>query len=120
MQIEKAQEALRAAELCFGEKLYNSTANRAYYAMFQAAVVALERAGFQPQGDRWSHENLQASFARELIHRRKLYPRSIASFLPNGMRLRHQADYYEQFLSEKQAREILKSAQMFLSLVEGR
>jgi len=120
MQIEKAHESLRAAELCFGEKLYNSTANRAYYAMFQAAVVVLARAGIQPKGDQWSHENLQAAFATELIHRRKLYPRTISSFLPNGMRLRHQADYYERPVSEKRAREILQWAQEFLRLVEER
>lgn len=120
MQIEKAQESLRAAEVCFGEKLYNSTANRAYYAMFQAAVVALERAGIQSKGEQWSHENLQAVFATELIHRRKLYPRTMSSFLPNGMRLRHQADYYEYSVSEKRAREILQWAQEFLRLVEGR
>jgi uncharacterized protein (UPF0332 family) len=41
MMLEKALESLRAAELCFQEKMYNSTANRAYYAMFQAAVFAL-------------------------------------------------------------------------------
>jgi uncharacterized protein (UPF0332 family) len=58
MLIEKAQESLRAAELCYTEKLYNSTANRAYYAMFQATVVALERVGVRPKGEQWSHENL--------------------------------------------------------------
>jgi uncharacterized protein (UPF0332 family) len=29
MQIEKAKESLQAAELCYADKLYNSTANRA-------------------------------------------------------------------------------------------
>lgn len=43
MRLEKAQESLRAAELCFAEKMDNSTANRAYYAMFQAAIFALAR-----------------------------------------------------------------------------
>ncbi len=52
MRIEKAHESLKAAELCFAEKLYNSTANRAYYAMFQAAIVALETVGLRPKGPR--------------------------------------------------------------------
>ena len=68
MLIEKAQESLRAAELCYTAKLYNATANRAYYAMFQAALVALKRAGITPKGEQWSHEGLQAAFAKELIH----------------------------------------------------
>ena len=41
MEIAKAEESLKAAELCYAQGLYNSSANRAYYAMFQAAQVAL-------------------------------------------------------------------------------
>jgi uncharacterized protein (UPF0332 family) len=36
MPIDKAKESLQAAELCYAHKLYNSTANRAYYAMWKA------------------------------------------------------------------------------------
>ena len=53
MEMAKATESLRAAELCYAQGFYNSSANRAYYAMFQAAQVALETAGFmRPE---WSH-----------------------------------------------------------------
>lgn len=41
MEIARAKESLRAADLCLGEALVNSASNRAYYAMFQAAQVAL-------------------------------------------------------------------------------
>jgi len=40
MEIAKAEESLKAAELCYAQGLDNSSANRAYYAMFQAAQVA--------------------------------------------------------------------------------
>ena len=57
MLIERANESLRAAQLCLEEQLVNSAANRAYYAMFQAAQVALELAGVtrRPPSDvaRW-------------------------------------------------------------------
>ncbi len=107
MQIEKAQESLRAAELCFNEKLYNSTANRAYYAMFQAAVVALAQVGIQPKGEGWSHDGLRGTFARELIQQRKLYKKELATFLSDGLWIRNRADYNDQIISAQQAQRML-------------
>ena len=72
MNIEKAHESLNAADLCFQNLMYNSTANRAYYAMFQAAIVALKQTGITPQGEQWSHEGVQAMFALELTRQRKI------------------------------------------------
>ena len=61
MEITKAEESLKAADLCYSQGLYNSSASRGYYAMFQAAQVALEAAGFtRPE---WSHAGLHATFA---------------------------------------------------------
>jgi uncharacterized protein (UPF0332 family) len=45
MEITRAEESLKAADLCLREGLVNSSASRAYYAMFQAAQVALEAEG---------------------------------------------------------------------------
>src|SRR5215468_3651576 len=71
MEMAKAEESLNAAELCYAQGFYNSSTNRAYYAMFQAAQVALETAGFmQPE---WSHACLHATFANELTRRRKQF-----------------------------------------------
>jgi len=67
MEMAKATESLRAVELCYAQGFYNSSANRAYYAMFQAAQVALETAGFvRPE---WSHAGLHVTFANELTRR---------------------------------------------------
>jgi uncharacterized protein (UPF0332 family) len=115
MLIEKAQESLKAAELCFGERLYNSASNRAYYAMFQAAVVALEKIGLNPKGEKWSHEGVQAMFATELTQRRKLYPSKFAQYLADGLFIRNRADYMDANISERQARRILHWAHGFLS-----
>ncbi len=120
MLIEKAQESLRAAELCFSEKLYNSTANRAYYAMFQAAVVAVEMAGFQPKGKQWSHEGLQATFSTELTRRRKVYASALAGDLLDVLAIRHQADYKERNVSKEDARDALQAARQFVEAVVKR
>jgi uncharacterized protein (UPF0332 family) len=45
MNLERAQESLKAAQLCLREGLMNSAASRAYYALFQAAQVAMAIAG---------------------------------------------------------------------------
>jgi uncharacterized protein (UPF0332 family) len=45
MEMSRAIESLKAAELCLTESLANSAASRAYYAMFQAAQAALEAEG---------------------------------------------------------------------------
>ncbi|MBI4490828.1 MAG: HEPN domain-containing protein [Deltaproteobacteria bacterium] len=56
MELGRAMESLKAAEVCLKENLVNSAASRAYYAMFQAAQVALETAGFTRT--QWSHPGL--------------------------------------------------------------
>ena len=45
MTLDRAQESLQAAQLCLREALVNSATSRAYYAMFQAAQIALQPAG---------------------------------------------------------------------------
>src|SRR4029434_5818950 len=73
MELARAIESLKAADLCLQEGLVNSAASRAYYAMFQATQIALEAEGLVRS--EWSHKGLHSSFNQELIHRRKLYPR---------------------------------------------
>src|SRR6266566_4724991 len=79
MDLDRAQESLRAAELCLQVGYANSAASRAYYAMFQAAQVALEHVGSRRA--MWSHAGLQAAFATECIHRRKIYPAALREHL---------------------------------------
>ena len=69
----------------------NSAASRAYYAMFQAAQIALEYIGSGRA--MWSHAGLQAAFATECIHRRKVYPAALREHLSIGLRIRQVADY---------------------------
>ena len=47
----------------------NNAASRAYYAAYNAAIIALIRAGISRP--LWSHGEVQAMFAGELISRRK-------------------------------------------------
>jgi hypothetical protein len=84
--------------------------------MFQAAVVALATAGFHR--DTWSHAALQATFTTELIHRRKLYPRSLAQYLNRTLFWRNIADYADTDMSQRRARQLVAWAQAFVTAVE--
>lgn len=118
MDIKRARESLHAAQLCAQEGLVNSAASRAYYAMFQAAQVAMAVAG-SPR-DEWSHAGLQAAFVRELIHQRKIYPAVFRDYLSSGLRMRHVADYGREGVSRKTAQRLVHRAASFVAAVEER
>jgi uncharacterized protein (UPF0332 family) len=117
VNLDRAQESLRAAQLCLQEGLVNSAASRAYYAMFQAAQVALETAGFTRT--EWSHPGLQAAFVTELIYRRKMYPAAFRDYLSSGLRVRQAADYGQAGVSRRIAQRLVRRAASFVSAVEG-
>lgn len=116
MDLERAQESLQAAELCLQQGLVNSAASRAYYALFQAAHVGMHIAGFG-QGE-WSHAGLQAAFARELVHRRKIYPAVFREYLSAGLITRQIADYGQAGVSRKIAQRLVRRATSFLAAVK--
>jgi uncharacterized protein (UPF0332 family) len=116
MDLERARESLRAAALCLREGCANAAASRAYYAMFQAAQVALEHAGLRQE--KWSHHGLQATFTTELIQRRKIYPASMRDHLVSGLNIRQAADYRDAGVSRKTAQRLLQKAVAFVSAVE--
>jgi uncharacterized protein (UPF0332 family) len=116
MDLDRAQESLRAAEMCLRAGYANSTASRAYYAMFQAAQVALEHVGSRRV--MWSHAGLQAAFATECIHRRKIYPAIFRNHLAFGLEVRQEADYGRAGVSQKAAQRLLQRALAFVSAVE--
>ena len=116
MLIERANESLRASQLCLEAELMNSAASRAYYAMFQAAQVALELAGVGRR--RWSHAMIQAAFTSELIHRRKIYPIALRRELPDGYGVRQAADYSALGVSRTAAYRMVRRAAVFVSIVQ--
>jgi len=116
MELSRAFESLKAAELCLNENLVNSAASRAYYAMFQAAQAALEAAGLVRS--EWSHKGLHSTFNRDLIHQRKLYPRVFRDYLTSALAVRQAADYGEPGVSAKIARRQVRRAVQFVNAAE--
>jgi uncharacterized protein (UPF0332 family) len=96
--------------------LVNPAASRAYYAMFQAAQVALEQANVG-RGE-WSHPALQAAFAAELVGRRKIYPSVLRAYLTSGIRVRQLADYGTG-VSKAVSERLIRKAVFFLVTIAG-
>ena len=117
MEIERAQESLRAAALCLEAGLLNSAVSRAFYAMFQSAQVALDRVGVRRST--WSHPALQAALTTELIHRRKLLSAQFRDYLSAGLAVRHAADYGRTGIGVKVAQRMVRRASEFVTAVEA-
>ncbi len=120
LYITKAVESFDGAESEFANGRYNNSANRCYYACFQAAIAALLWRGIHPSGHRpeWAHTFVHAQFAGELIHRRKLYPSNLRDTLSKTLALRHIADYRRDNINEREASRALRWAHAFLETVQ--
>lgn len=118
--MSKAVESLHSAQDDFAATRYNSCANRAYYACFQAAVAALLAAGIRPVSPRgeWSHEFVQSQFNGILINRRKLYPATLRRILRDTIEVREKADYTPSPVSERVANRVLRHAQAFVQAIQ--
>src|SRR3954452_17401793 len=112
---EKALENLDSAASELTNRRYNASANRAYYAVFQAAVVALMRSGIGPPGPQWGHAFVQARFAGQLVTKRKAYPSALRDTLPRLEELRVHADYETMHVS--QAQRALRRAREFIDAI---
>ena len=119
--LDKALESLAGAESEYANDRFNNCANRCYYACFQAAIVALTRAGVQPRGTggEWGHAFVPAQFDGELINRRKLYPTELRGTLHRTYTLRSKADYEAAVVSQTEASRALRRTQLFVDAVRG-
>ena len=86
VEIDRAHEALNAAQPCPERNPNHSAASRAYYAMLWVAQHALTRYGVRRS--EWSHSALQASFVSEFIRRRKPYPAVLGQHFNRALQLR--------------------------------
>ncbi|MCD5417142.1 HEPN domain-containing protein [Candidatus Bipolaricaulota bacterium] len=115
----KALESLKAARILLEAGCYDSCISRCYYAMFQMAVAALEKLGIRPlkEGE-YGHAWVQAAVAQELIRRRGLLPRKMASFLPDVLKIREEADYEPIKVGKKRARRTFRRTTEFIEQLQ--
>lgn len=115
----KARESLQSARMLFRADCCSSCVSRCYYAMFQMALAALYRRGIKPPVEgRYSHAWVHAAVATEFIHKRKLLLGKMASYLPDALKLRIEADYESGGVGKKVAERTLAKATAFLDEME--
>jgi uncharacterized protein (UPF0332 family) len=116
---DKARESLAGGVSEFVNHRYNNSANRSYYAIFQAAIHALLAAGIRPLGatDQWGHDYVQAQFVGQLINRRKRYPTDLRNMFEQNYRLREAADYRRDPVTEVRAARAVQRAETFVTAV---
>jgi uncharacterized protein (UPF0332 family) len=114
--LNKAEENLTAAQICFDNGLYNACANRAYYAALHAAIAALAHRGIRR--DKIDHGQVQADFSNELINRRKIYPAKLKSYLPDIQFVRNKADYTDGNVGRKVVSQLLSKVREMSGLIE--
>lgn len=112
--LDKAVNSLKAAQLCFDAGLYDDAVSRAYYSLLRAAIALLVKLGLKPDGKR-IHNWVQAVFARECVHRRKLIPRHIVAYFSELQNDRGIADYQPDRISKRTAERSLTKAKEFLN-----
>ena len=112
----KATQELATADLAWHSGDYNSTANRAYYAAFHAAIAILALDGITSSTN--EHKWVHTTFSTHCIHRRKMFPSAFASMLPDMMTIRHKADYDTSDVSKKEAAQQLKKSEQFCFILQ--
>jgi uncharacterized protein (UPF0332 family) len=85
--------------------------------VFQAEIAALIKLTELRQ-EEWRHERVQAEFNRRLIQARKVFPASLRSIHDDLIGRRHTADYTDQHVSARLAKQCLRRATEMLTAIE--
>lgn len=114
-RLERAHEALDDARLILSQKgSYASVVNRAYYAMFYAALAMLITI------DRGSskHQGVIALFDENFI-KQNILPKELGKLLHRAFEMRQAGDYRDMLIvTEEQAADAVRSAIKFLTAIE--
>ncbi|MCI0607562.1 MAG: HEPN domain-containing protein [Anaerolineae bacterium] len=114
-RIERSRSTLRDAQILY-EQGGNpaSIVNRAYYAMFYAALALLVTIGQETS----KHQGVLALFDQYFI-KTKALPKEMSKFLHHAFDSRQAGDYEDEvILTQEQALQILESAVQFINSIE--
>jgi len=118
----KARESLNGARAELEAGRFSNSANRSYYAAFQAAIHAIQTEGIkQPgSGDEWNHGWVQGQFNGVVLNRRHRYSPDLKSVLGDNYKAGVQADYSPKAVPEIVAARALRRAQRIVAAIVER
>ena len=113
---EIAEEMLSDARFNLqNDRSLRTVEDRAFYAMYHAALEALEKLDYDPS----SQSSTVALFGKELVHERNLMDSDYHSMLSKYQAKRQEADYEKVFLDDKEdAKKFIEDAENFLKAVK--
>jgi uncharacterized protein (UPF0332 family) len=114
--LAKAETSLRSARLLLDAGDNSGAVNRAYYAMFYAARVALSAVDPGLLKTK-SHATIIRRFGKHIVEERT-FDRSLGRLLAQAEVVRIGADYDDASVGEAAARKALESAERFVAAVE--
>jgi uncharacterized protein (UPF0332 family) len=120
--LDKARESLAGARVELEAGHYNNSANRSYYAVFQAGIHALQIEGVRlpAGGTEWGHAFVDAQFSGLLVNRRHRYETSLRNVIGDNRKLREDADYTTSSVGAVRAARALQRAERFVAAVVQR
>jgi uncharacterized protein (UPF0332 family) len=120
--LTKAQESVNGARAELEAGRLNNSANRSYYAVFQAGIHALIMEGIRLPGGgtEWGHAFVEAQFVGQLINRRHLYETTLRPVIGQNRDLREAADYAPDAVAGVRALRALQRAERFVSAIVDR
>jgi uncharacterized protein (UPF0332 family) len=113
---EKARQNLTVAEWCYENGHYDACCNRAYYAMYHAAVAALARENIFPSETHIGHGWVQTHFVTHFCNRNKMFSR-FRTCLQDAQKIRDMADYRPELLNRKKAKQQISRAGEFVRAI---
>jgi len=114
-RMDRAHQTLNAAQLLDEQNADSaSVVNRAYYAIFYAALAMLATIGEETS----KHSGVLALFDRHFI-KTGILPKEMGKFLHNAFDMRQTADYEDKAeISREVSRQILEFAKEFVRSIE--
>ncbi len=112
---KKAEEELAAATMLFNDKLYSSSLNRSYYAMFHAvrSLFAFQKI------DSKTHNGVKLLFDQNYIKTGKI-ENKYSGILRDAYIIRQKSDYNDFYIASKvEAEKQLKNAELFLRRINN-
>jgi uncharacterized protein (UPF0332 family) len=110
---EKARQNLTVAEWCYQQGHYDACCNRAYYAMFHAAIAVLAKEGIIPTQEHIDHGWVQSQFVGYFCNRHKIFPQ-FRSYLSDALIRRNNADYRPESVNQRKTQQQLAWAKAFV------
>jgi len=117
---QKAERTLAAARLLLSGGDTEGSCNRAYYAMYYAAQVALLAAGIaEPEEGYKTHQRLIGAFGKHLVLTGQL-DQNLGRSINKVQRLRQLADYTGDPPSLEDATEAVEQAEIFVGAIRSK